>query len=163
VGPRRKGEGKEKERRRKGERRRSFSSAARVAKVAKKEVALMRRMIMLFTVAAVMAVIMVALAASAFANCGDAECSVGAAGTGGEKSEGKAQGFREEGPSDNPATPGRHITNSGNDEAGRVEFSGSDTGTLSGTARDDTVRGRGTGFFGDWAGQCELDDFPDEC
>jgi hypothetical protein len=125
----------------------------------------MRRLIMLFTVAALTAA-MIAFPSIANAQCREVEegdFCVGASGTGGEKSEGKAQGFREEGPSDNPATPGRHITNSGNDEAGRVEFSGSDTGTLSGTARDDTVRGRGTGFFGDWAGQCELDDFPDEC
>jgi hypothetical protein len=121
----------------------------------------MRRMIMLFTVAAVMAVIMVALAASAFANCGDAECSVGAAGTGGEKSEGKAQGFRTEGPGHNP---GVSVTNTGNSFSGqlKVDRPGDDDTQLAGTGRDGIARGRSTGEFGEWSGQCAFEDIPCE-
>ena len=92
--------------------------------------------------------------------CGDGDCSVGAAGTGGEQSEGKAQGFRIERPGINP---GVSVTNVGNNNAGRITLSGDRNGTLAGTFRDESARGHGTGLFGDWAGQCEQADLPDEC
>jgi hypothetical protein len=120
-----------------------------------------RRIVVLVTTAALMAV-MAALGAPAFANCGDGDCSVGALGTGGEESEGKAQGFRFEGPGDNP---GILVTNVGNADAGRltVDRPGDDDGTLSGIYRGDSARGRGSGSFGGWAGQCEAAKFPDNC
>jgi hypothetical protein len=92
------------------------------------------------------------------AECGDGNCAVGALGTGGQASGGQAQGSHFEGPG---AIPGATITNSGNADAGRLQVS---FGSISGTFRDGTARGRGTGVFGDWAGQCE-DPFgdPDGC
>ncbi|MFZ2158007.1 MAG: hypothetical protein WAV72_18050 [Bradyrhizobium sp.] len=98
----------------------------------------------------------------AMSNCGGDTCSVGASGTGGERSEGKAQGFRDEFIS-TVRIPGAAITNSGNPDSGRltVTLDGNSLGTLSGTFREHpqpTVRGHGTGDFGgDWAGQCEDD------
>jgi len=93
----------------------------------------------------------------AMSQCNEAGCAVGAAGTGGEKSEGKAQGFREV--IESIRFPGRIITNSGNLDAGRLNISGGGfpSGDLSGTFRQNPApssRGRGTGIFGDWAGQC---------
>ena len=122
----------------------------------------MRRIVSLFTVTALLAVMLVMTVAPAFADCGVGDCSVGAAGTGGEQSEGKAQGFRFEGPGH---SPGETVTNAGNADAGRLtaDRPGDDDGTLSGTFRGDSARGHGTGLFGDWAGQCEAADFPDEC
>lgn len=100
----------------------------------------------------------------AAAQCGgDSACSVGAAGTGGQNSDGNAQGFRQE-----ILLPGGTLSNSGNSDAGRLRETGSTgtVGTLSGTFRENpqpSVRGAGTGIFGDWAGQC-ADDFPfDDC
>jgi len=103
----------------------------------------------------------------AMSQCGGDTCSVGAAGTGGEKSAGKAQGFHEEFIS-TIRIPGAAITNSGNLDAGRftVTRDGSSLGTSSGTFRehpDALLRGRGTGLFGDWSGQCEEDLAPDGC
>lgn len=100
---------------------------------------------------------LVYLPSMALSSCGDASCSVGAAGTGGEKSDGKAQGFHEIIPS--IRFPGRTITNSGNLDAGRLTILGGGfpSGTISGTFRENpepTVRGHGTGIFGDWSGQC---------
>ena len=34
-------------------------------------------------------------------------------------------------------------------------------GVLSGTFRDDIARGRDSGVFGEWTGQCPLEAFPD--
>jgi hypothetical protein len=120
----------------------------------------MRRILALMNVAAMMVV--AAFGSPALANCGDGACSVGALGTGGEKSEGKAQGFLFEGPG---SSPGVTVTNAGNADAGRltVDRPGDDDGTTSGTFRGDSARGHGSGSFGDWAGQCEAANFPDNC
>src|SRR5829696_7660584 len=85
------------------------------------------------------------------AQCGDGDCAVGAIGTGGEKSEGKAQGFHDAHPS--IGFPGSSFSNVGNSDAGRIDISDPDQGTLSGTFRDGSNRGRGTGVFGDFTGK----------
>lgn len=120
-----------------------------------------RRIMLLVTVVVLMAVV-AALGAPAYANCGDGACSVGSLGTGGENSGGNAQGFRFEGPGQNPDVA---VTNVGNADAGRltVDRPGDNDGTLSGTFRGDSARGRGSGSFGDWSGQCEAANFPDNC
>jgi hypothetical protein len=110
---------------------------------------------------AVTATALVFVSPAAMSNCGGDTCSVGALGTGGVKSGGKAQGFHDEFIS-TIRIPGAALTNSGNLESGRitVTLDGNSLGTLSGTIRENpqpTVRGRGTGLFGDWAGQCEED------
>ena len=98
----------------------------------------------------------------AMGQCGGDTCNVGATGTGGDMSGGKAQGFREEFVS-TIRIPGAAITNSGNLDSGHftVMLDGSSLGTLSGTFRQNpepSSRGRGTGeLFGDWAGQCDED------
>jgi hypothetical protein len=98
--------------------------------------------------------------------CGDGNCAVGAAGTGGEKSAGKAQGSHEEIPS--IRFPGRTITNSGNADAGHLNISGGGfpSGDLTGTFRQNpqpSARGHGTGIFGDWSGQCAEELLFDDC
>ena len=87
---------------------------------------------------------------AALAQC-NGLCEVGGAGTGGVSSDGKAQGFHYIVPGHNP---GSTATNSGNLYAGRlvIDRFGTVVGTLSGTCRDDLVRGAGTGIFGDWEG-----------
>lgn len=105
------------------------------------------------------AAVFVSMSPAAMGQCGGDTCSVGATGTGGEKSGGKAQGFHEEFVS-TVRIPGAAITNSGNLDAGRltVTLDGSSLGTLSGTFRQNpnpALRGHGTGLFGDWSGQCE--------
>ena len=117
----------------------------------------------------------VALSAAALAfvsplavgQCGGDTCSVGAFGTGGEKSGGKAQGFHEEFVS-TIRIPGARLTNSGNLDSGHftVTLDGNSLGTISGTFRENpapTMRGHGTGeLFGDWSGQCsDIEDFED--
>jgi hypothetical protein len=119
-----------------------------------------RRLLLLLVAALMVLTMAVVTAGPAVANCGDGDCSVGAAGTGGDKSEGKAQGFRSEGPG---PVEGVSVTNSGNSDAGQFKVTGTRNGSLTGTFRDGTARGHGTGVFGDWAGQCELADFPDAC
>ena len=57
-------------------------------------------------------------------------CSVGAAGTGGESSDGQAQGFRLEGPAGR--FPGSTFTNQGNEIAGHVTLEGTANGSASG-------------------------------
>src|SRR5215471_10692796 len=84
----------------------------------------------------------------ALANCGDGGCAVGGLGTGGESSLGKAQGLHFVGPEG-----GVTVTNSGNASSGRLQVG--PLGTISGTIRGGTTRGRGTGIFGDWSGQCD--------
>ena len=108
----------------------------------------------------VAAAALVFIPSTAMSQCGTEACSVGAAGTGGESSDGKAQGFHYEFPS--TRFPGATITNSGNNDAGRFSIgtgaTGSTLGTLSGTFRahpSPSSRGRGTGLFGDWTGQCQ--------
>ena len=117
-----------------------------------------------------------ALAAAAFAllpsiamsQCGGdgASCAVGAIGTGGDKSEGKAQGSYQVFQS--TTFPGRTITNAGNEGAGHLSISGGGhpSGDLTGTFRPNpqpTARGHGTGIFGDWSGQCAEELLFDDC
>jgi hypothetical protein len=93
------------------------------------------------------------LPGAAYAACGGDACAVGGAGTGGERSDGRAQGFREEYGAligDNQLVL---VTNVGNADAGHITLSGARDGTLSGTYRNGVGRGRGTGYFGDWAGR----------
>lgn len=100
--------------------------------------------------------VLVLSSAAALADCGDRDCFVGAGGQGGVSSGGKAQGFHFAG------QEGVAVTNSGNALSGRLQVG--PLGTISGTIRGGTNRGRGTGIFGDWSGQCE-DPFgnPDAC
>ena len=85
----------------------------------------------------------------AVANCGTGDCAVGAIGTGGDNSGGKAQGFRFQG-----QEGGASVSNNGNADAGRLIVTGADNGSLSGTFRSGSARGRITGFFGDCTGLC---------
>ncbi len=91
------------------------------------------------------------------ASCGAGNCAVGGIGTGGDASGGKAQGshFEEQ-------IPEGTLSNSGNASAGRLEIGS--LGSISGTLRDDTARGHGSGIFGEWSGHCD-DPFvdPDAC
>ena len=57
-------------------------------------------------------------------------CSVGAAGAGGQNSDGQAQGFRLAGPS--TGFPGSTFTNQGNDMAGHISVEGTASGSASG-------------------------------
>jgi hypothetical protein len=57
-------------------------------------------------------------------------CSVGGAGTGGEQSDGKAQGFRLAGPA--TGFPGSTFTNQGNEMAGHISVEGTANGSASG-------------------------------
>ena len=121
----------------------------------------MARLLLAFAAAALLHIPSIAMS-----QCGDGQCAVGAAGTGGEKSEGKAQGFHEVIPS--IRFPGRTITNSGNNDAGHLNISGGGfpSGDLSGTFRpnpEPAARGRGTGIFGDWSGQCAEELLFDGC
>ena len=105
---------------------------------------------------------LVSIPTAAISQCGGDTCSVGGAGTGGEKSGGKAQGFHVEFVS-TVRIPGATIVNVGNLDSGHftvTDSSGSSLGTASGTLRENpapTARGRGTGLFGDWAGQCDAE------
>jgi hypothetical protein len=84
------------------------------------------------------------------ASCGGGgDCAVGGIGNGGAASEGKAQGSHLQG-----TEQGASVTNSGNADAGRLNITGADNGSLSGTFRSGIVRGRTTGFFGDCTGLC---------
>lgn len=79
-------------------------------------------------VLAAIAATTVATSAPASADCSET-CAAGAAGTGGSASGGAAQGFRLEGPS---RIPGASFTNSGNDIAGHLTISGTESGAGSG-------------------------------
>jgi hypothetical protein len=57
-------------------------------------------------------------------------CAVGGAGTGGQNSDGKAGGFRLEGPS--TGFPGATFTNQGNEMAGHITLQGTAEGMASG-------------------------------
>jgi hypothetical protein len=123
----------------------------------------LKRIVTLVAVAVMTAVMLLVMAASAFANCGNEDCSVGASG---DKASDNAQGFRFEGPGHNPDTT---VTNTGNSKAGRlnVDRLGNDDDTISGTFnfRDGTFIGHATGTgetaeFGNWSGQCAEADFP---
>ena len=81
------------------------------------------------------------------AECGDGDCQVGAFGTGGENSDGKAQGFRFSGEGQFG-----HIDSTGTTQSGA--FFGA-IGSATGHASDDgSFSGRKTGVFGDCKGQC---------
>jgi hypothetical protein len=109
----------------------------------------MKRLRMSVAVGAALGVLL--LPGVAYAHCGDGECAVGGAGTGGERSDGRAQGFRyEESVLVNNEVV--WVTNVGNADGGRITLSGGRVGTLAGTYRYDIGRGHGTGFFGDWSG-----------
>ena len=84
---------------------------------------------------------------NSLAQC-SANCAVGALGTGGENSGGRAQGFLYIGPG---SVQGYDVRNSGNFDAGHIvaDFGGDLAGTLSGTYRDGICRGLETGYFGD--------------
>ncbi len=115
----------------------------------------MRHIFSLLAAAAIMAALLIPSLANAQEGpheCEDStlEFCAGAAGTGGEKSEGNAQGFREVGPG---KTEGATFTNTGNADAGHVELTGTVEGSRSGTCRDGTERGHSTGVFGDSSGQ----------
>ena len=88
----------------------------------------------------------------AHAECGDGDCAVGAFGTGGVSSRGKAQGWHTEGPA--VLFPGETQTNSGNNHAGRGTITG--VGSVSGNfPGDGTFRGRAVGTPGDCTGFCD--------
>lgn len=87
------------------------------------------------------------------AGCAGDACSVGGAGMGGERSDGKAQGFHIETTVDIGGNQLVEVTNVGNADAGHITLGGAREGTLSGTYRDNIGRGRGTGYFGDWTGR----------
>ena len=57
-------------------------------------------------------------------------CAVGAAGTGGQASDGKAQGFRQAGPS--TGFPGSTFTNQGGESSGHITVEGTANGSASG-------------------------------
>ena len=80
----------------------------------------------------------------AIAECGDGECDVGAFGTAGTASGGKAQGWHVERPS--TLFPGETYFNVGNFDAGTIRVS--NQGTIAGTFRDGVSRGHSTGLFG---------------
>lgn len=90
----------------------------------------MRRVLIIAVLAGVM---VVATAGAAFAGeaggCASV-CSVGGAGTGGESSDGKAEGFRLEGPS--TGFPGSTFTNQGNEIGGHISVTGASEGMASG-------------------------------
>ena len=79
-------------------------------------------------------------------------CSVGGAGTGGENSDGQAQGFRLEGPS--TGFPGSTFTNQGNERlGGHISVQGAADGSASGAFTPQGVLvghfdGVSAGFFG---------------
>jgi hypothetical protein len=90
--------------------------------------------------------------ATAIANCGNEDCAVGAFGTGGANSDGKAQGYRTEGPSG--LFPGETQTNTGNDHAGHGSIT--NVGSVSGNfPGDGTFRGRAVGTPDDCTGFCD--------
>ena len=93
------------------------------------------------------------------ANCGDGVCDVGATGTGGVSSGGRAQGYYYTKPTS--LYPGEQISNSGTLSSGRINVTG-DFVNLSGHFNDKrgTVFGHaGGGEFGEWSGQCAYEDF----
>jgi hypothetical protein len=79
--------------------------------------------------AAIAASLALAVPTAAAEGCAST-CSVGGAGTGGQNSDGKAGGFRLEGPS--TGFPGSTFTNSGNQIAGHITVEGTANGTGSG-------------------------------
>jgi hypothetical protein len=84
--------------------------------------------------------------------CADV-CSVGAAGTGGEASDGKAQGFRLEGPATRFADS--YFTNAGSQIGGHITISGAFEGTASGAfTPQGAIVGHYTGVLECFGGRC---------
>lgn len=83
------------------------------------------------------------------ANCGNGgDCAVGGIGTGGTASGGNAQGFRFHG-----TEGGASVTNSGNADAGRLNITGADSGSLSGRS-DQALFAAGPQGFSETAPGC---------
>src|SRR5690349_2824892 len=78
---------------------------------------------------AVAASLALAVPSASAAGCAST-CSVGAAGTGGENSDGAAQGFRLAGPS--TGFPGSTFTNQGGELSGHISVKGTSEGSASG-------------------------------
>jgi hypothetical protein len=116
----------------------------------------MKRVIRATSLAVATFAVMLACAATAFGAPGDGggcatTCSVGGAGTGGQNSDGRAGGFRLEGPS--TGFPGSTFTNQGNEMAGHIAVDGASTGSASGAFTPQGVLvghfdGVSAGFFG---------------
>jgi hypothetical protein len=88
--------------------------------------------------------------------CGDGQCSVGAAGNGGDASKGSAQGYLQRFPG--ASNPDNTLTATGNDSAGRFnvkDAGGTTIGSFQGTLRDGLNRGHISGIFGDQSGTCD--------
>lgn len=120
----------------------------------------MRKALVAITAAVVLVLVSAATAwADAAEGCAST-CSVGAAGTGGENSDGNAEGFRLEGPS--TGFPGSTFTNQGSEIGGHISVTGASEGMASGAFTPQGVLvGHFTGvsaiFFGldgDCSGVC---------
>ena len=79
--------------------------------------------------AAIAASLVLAVPSASAEGCAST-CSVGGAGTGGQNSDGQAQGFRLAGPS--TGFPGSTFTNQGNEIAGHISVEGTANGSASG-------------------------------
>ena len=92
---------------------------------------------------------------SASADC-SSTCSVGGSGTGGESSDGAAQGFHYQKPV--PGVAGATVSNSGNQIGGNITVSGTESGMAGGAYTPQEVAvGHYTGFVADIFG------VPDPC
>jgi hypothetical protein len=109
--------------------------------------------------AAIAASLALAIPTASAEGCADT-CAVGAAGNGGQSSDGQAQGFRLKGPSG--GFPGSTFTNQGNDFAGHIAVTGPFEGSASGRGMPDgTLVGHFDGVTaiflgldGDCSGRC---------
>jgi hypothetical protein len=94
-------------------------------------------------------------AGPASANC-SSTCSVGGFGTGGENSDGAAQGFHYQQPV--PSVSGATVSNSGSQIGGNITVTGTVSGMAGGAyTPQETVVGHYTGFVADFFG------VPDPC
>ena len=110
-----------------------------------------RRLLATATFAAVAIGLSAVSAASAAGCASGTTCAVGGAGTGGQASDGNAQGFRLAGPS--TGFPGSTFTNQGNQMAGNITLTGTASGSGSGAFTPQGVLvghydGVTAGFFG---------------
>ncbi|HEX5912660.1 MAG TPA: hypothetical protein VFY54_05965 [Rubrobacter sp.] len=90
----------------------------------------MRKTLVAIAAAAVMVLVTAGTAWADPAEGCASTCSVGAAGTGGESSDGNAEGFRLKGPS--TGFPGSTFTNQGNEMGGHISVQGASEGSASG-------------------------------
>jgi hypothetical protein len=119
----------------------------------------MRRFAIIPLGAAIVASLALAVPLASAEGCATT-CTVGLVGTGGQNSDGKASGFRLEGPS--TGFPGSTFTNQGSEIGGRISVQGAAEGSASGafTPQGDLVghfEGVSAGFFGTddpCSGQC---------